>query len=72
MYRLNTTDSELKHRNGRAVVIQRTITEPDETHDAECLPMLAVRFHDGFETELFPDEIVEFTATVNREYRDVL
>lgn len=73
MYRLNTTDSKLKHRNGRAVTIMRTITEPDDSHDAEVLPMHAVRFHDGFETELWPDELVEFTATGNtRGYRDTL
>jgi hypothetical protein len=71
MYRLKTTDSELKHRNGRAVTVLRTITEPDETHDEESLPMHAVRFRDGFETELWPDELIEWTAN-GPVYRDTL
>ena len=71
MFRFNTDDSKLKHRNGRAVTIERTITEPEPGFDAESLPMHKIRFADGYATECWPDELVEFTATAPA-YRDVL
>ena len=71
MYFLQTTDSKLKHRNGHVLTIVRTITEPDESHDAESLPMHAVRFRDGFEAELWPDELGESKPVVPG-YRDAL
>lgn len=74
MIRFNTEASNLKHRNGRAVTIIKTITEanPEPGFDPEVLPMHRIRFADGFVTECWPDELVEFTATGNREYRDTL
>jgi len=44
-------------RNGSAVEILHIITEPDATHDQEVLPMVRVRFPDGFIGEAFPDEL---------------
>lgn len=72
MYRLHTTDSELKHRNGRAVTVLRTITEPEPGFDAESLPMHEIRFADGYVNHCWSDELIEFTATGNRPYRDTL
>lgn len=70
-YRLKTTDSNLKHRNDQKVRIVREITEPEEGFDAEVLPMLQVRFGDGYQTEVWPDELVEYTARTPN-YRDLL
>ena len=72
MYRFNTTDSNLQHRNGRAVTIQRTITEPEPGFDGESLPMHRIRFADGYETDCWTDELVEATATGQHAYRDAL
>ncbi len=46
-----------KGRIGQAFTIVRTITEPDETHDAEVLPMYVIRFSDGVEIEAWPEEV---------------
>lgn len=71
MYRFNTTDSKLQHRNGRAVTIQRTITEPEPGFDAESLPMHKIRFADGYVTECWSDELAELAVTAPA-YRDTL
>lgn len=52
-----TTDSDLARRNGQAVEVVGAITEPDAYHDEEVLPMYLVRFPDGFETEVWDDEL---------------
>lgn len=52
-----TVDTSHKARNGQQCAIVRTISEPDETHDADTLPMHVVRFSDGFELEVFDDEL---------------
>jgi hypothetical protein len=54
---LKTTDSKLESKNGQRLEVLRVITEPDAAHDAEVLPMYAVRLEDGSETELWFDEI---------------
>jgi hypothetical protein len=56
--KLHTHDSELKERNGQTVEIIGHITEPSEEFDAEVLPMVRVRFADGQENVLWPDELV--------------
>jgi len=73
MYRFHTDSSypELRNRNGRAVVIMRTITEPEPGFDAESLPMHKIRFADGYVAECWPDELLKFTAT-GPAYRDTL
>jgi len=45
-------------RDGQAVVVLTTFIEPDSTHDEEVLPMFLVRFPDGYECELWPEEMV--------------
>lgn len=70
-YRFKTTDSDLKHRNAQKVRIVRHITEPEDGFDAEVLPMVEVRFGDGFQTEVWPDELVEVSAR-SPLYRDLL
>src|SRR5664280_3906120 len=44
-------------REGQEVTILHIFTEPDETLDEEVLPMVLVRFPDGFETEAWPEEL---------------
>lgn len=57
MTTFTTTDTEHAHRNGSQCTIIRTISEPDDTHDTEALPMHVVRFADGVEIEAFDDEV---------------
>jgi len=45
-------------RNGSEVTIVTAFTEPDDTHDTEVLPMYLVRFSDGYECELWADELL--------------
>lgn len=54
---LKSVDSELVDRNGQLVEILGQITEPNEEFDAEVLPMMRIRFADGFETVVWPDEL---------------
>lgn len=47
-------------RDGTEAAIVREITEPDDEHDAEVLPMYVVRFtSDGAVIEAWPEEIAE-------------
>jgi hypothetical protein len=46
-------------RNGQHFEIVREISEADELHDAEVLPMYVIRFDDGCEIEAWPEEIGE-------------
>lgn len=57
-FKLKTTDSDLVSRNGQQVVVIGHITEPDDKFDAEVLPMVKIQFEDGFETAVWPDELV--------------
>lgn len=66
-----TTDSTLKHRNGQKTRIVRHITEPEDGFDAEVLPMVEVRFGDGFQTEVWPDELTKYEYG-GPSYRDTL
>lgn len=61
-YRFYSVDSNLTHRNAQKVQIVREITDPEEGFDAEVLPMVEVKFGDGYVTEVWPDELKEFTA----------
>lgn len=38
-----STDSNYKDLDGQPCEVLRTISEPDETHDEECLPMYLIR-----------------------------
>lgn len=44
-------------RNGQEMTITRAITAADDSHDLEVLPMFEARFDDGFEIEVWPEEI---------------
>ena len=55
-YDSHGADSELNDRTGQAVMILRPVTE-DEADVEEVGPMYRVRFPDGFETDVFEDEI---------------
>jgi len=46
-------------RDGQWCEVLRVISEPDENHDAEALPMYAIRFEDGTEIEAWPEELHE-------------
>lgn len=59
---LRTTDSQLLDRNATPVEVIGHITEPNDEYDAEVLPMVKVRFEDGFETAVWSDELVERAA----------
>ena len=52
-----TTDSVYRCWNGQHCEIVRSIIEPDDDHDAEVLPMRVIRFDDGFELEVWDDEL---------------
>lgn len=57
MYLFNTSATSMKHHNGKIVELICTIKEPDDTHDAEVLPMYVVRTADGETFEAFSDEL---------------
>jgi hypothetical protein len=46
-------------RNGQSYTFVRSITEPDESHDTEVLPMHVIRFADGTEIEAWPEEVTD-------------
>lgn len=43
---------------GQPFTIVAVIDEPDDTHDAEVLPMYRIRFADGFEVDAWPEEVL--------------
>jgi hypothetical protein len=48
----------LQDRVGSKAVVVKCITEPDDDHDAEVLPMYRIKFlSDGMEIEAFIEEI---------------
>jgi hypothetical protein len=47
-----------RERHGQDVVVLQSFTTSDSTHDAEVLPMFMVRFPDGYECELWADEMI--------------
>lgn len=61
-FRFFSVDSKLVHRNAQKVQIVGYITKPDEGFDEEVLPMMRVKFGDGYVTECWPDELREYTA----------
>ncbi|WP_152346618.1 hypothetical protein [Brevibacterium sp. CFH 10365] len=48
---------EYAERNGQSFTHVREISEPDDAHDPEVLPMHVIRFDDGVEIEAWPEEI---------------
>lgn len=50
-------DSELNDRTGQEVTILKELTE-DECDIAEVGKMYRVRFYDGFQTDVFIDELI--------------
>lgn len=55
--KFKTPYSQYKHREGEEFTIVRKITEPDENHDAEVLPVYIIRFADGEEITAWPEEV---------------
>lgn len=52
-----STYEQHAERNGQSFTHVRVISEPDDMHDAEVLPMHVIRFDDGVEIEAWPEEI---------------
>lgn len=46
------------NRDGEEFFLVKVIDTPDESHDAEVLPMYLIRFNDGQEIEAWPEEIM--------------
>ena len=46
------------NRDGEEFSLVKVIDTPDESHDAEVLPMYLIRFNDGQEIEAWPEEIM--------------
>ena len=44
-------------RIGQKFSLVRTITEQDENHDQEVLPIHVIEFDDGIQIEAWPEEI---------------
>ena len=55
-YVFNTTDTELKQYNGTEVEIIRPLTE-DEADIFDVGNMYKARFYDGYEHDIFEDEL---------------
>lgn len=55
---ISTTDETYKRLNGARATVVRVIDKPDELHDAESLPMYAVRTSEGHHAgEFWADEL---------------
>lgn len=54
-------------RDGQAFTVVRKITEPDDEHDEEVLPMYAIRFADGVEIDAWPEEVEDVPLTLRDE-----
>ena len=63
----HTPYEQFADRIGQKFTILREITEPDDTHDAEVLPMYVIRFEDGHEIEAWPEEIDAGASTATEE-----
>jgi hypothetical protein len=59
------TGSEHQDRRGHEAEITQVISEADDMHDWEALPMFRLRFSDGHEIEAFADEISVSTDTMS-------
>lgn len=57
-YIFNTTDTEFKKYNGTEVEIIRPLTE-DEADIFDVGKMYKVRFFDGYEQDVFEDELTQ-------------
>lgn len=67
-HRFYSKGKDLAHRNAQAVQIVREITDPEEGFDEDVLPMVEVKFGDGYVTQVWPDELREVKANSNRPY----
>ena len=54
-----TSQTDLTKYNRQTVEIIRVIKkgEGGVGYDDECLPMVKIKFNDGFETDAYPDEL---------------
>lgn len=52
-----TPFDQYSERKGQAFKVIRKLTEPDDDHDEEVLPMYIIEFLDGVQIEAFPDEV---------------
>lgn len=55
-YKFNTMDSELRKYNGTEIEVIRPLTE-DEADIFDVGNMYEVRFNDGYERDVFEDEL---------------
>lgn len=49
--------SDHRDRIGQSFELVRIVDQPDDSHDAEVLPMYVIRFPDGVEIEAWPEEV---------------
>lgn len=58
----DSDDAELWHHTHQQVVVLRRLTEPHDCTDYECdyenAPMYHIRFEDGFEYDVFGNELL--------------
>lgn len=64
-YRATFTTPFEQHadREGQPFTVLHVIDRADETHNAEVLPMYRIRFADGFETDAWPEEVLDECET---------
>ena len=60
-----TTFQQFAEREGQTFTVVSVISEPDENHDEEVLPMYRIRFADGEEIEAWPEEVLPPFATID-------
>lgn len=58
---------QYRDRNNQFCTVRRIINLPDEQHDEEVLPMYVVRFRDGREMEVWPEELHEKSDPGNED-----
>lgn len=57
MAQFKTVYEQHAERDGQTFSIVKAITEADETHDKEVLPMFVIEFEDGTQIEAWPEEV---------------
>lgn len=57
-----TPYDQMSEHEGRTFRVTYVLTEPDEDHDAEVLPMFGVVFDDGARIEAWPEEVLQESA----------
>lgn len=66
-HKFTTTQTDLKHHSGQFCEFVRPLIIGEEV-DPECAPMYRVRFNDGAEIDVFPDELVPLVSEVAGEW----